>query len=286
MKYIQPGAWVLALWLFLGAGVLAQTAKFGDEIYQPIRGQMGRDVMWMPTAQDHVMKLLNAAKVSATDRVYDLGAGDGIIPIVAATQFGAKSVGIEYNLKLVELARRNAQRAGVGDKVNFVQGDIFVEDFSSATVVTLYLLPELNFQLRPTLLKMKPGTRVVSNEFDMSDWQPDLSIQTGRSKGYLWIVPAEVAGTWSLQGLAGMATATLDLSQRFQKIGGYITLDQQQHTLLGAELSGDRLSVHFVDGKQVTHSLKAKVNGSLLEGELQAGDMNASTNQSIKGRLR
>lgn len=286
MKYIQPGAWVLALWLFLGAGVLAQTAKFGDEIYQPIRGQMGRDVMWMPTAQDHVMKLLNAAKVSATDRVYDLGAGDGIIPIVAATQFGAKSVGIEYNLKLVELARRNAQRAGVGDKVNFVQGDIFVEDFSSATVVTLYLLPELNFQLRPTLLKMKPGTRVVSNEFDMSDWQPDLSIQTGRSKGYLWIVPAEVAGTWSLQGLAGMATATLDLSQRFQKIGGYITLDQQQHTLLGAELSGDRLSVHFVDGKQVTHSLKAKVNGSLLEGELQAGDMNASTNQPIKGRLR
>lgn len=286
MKYIQPGACVLALWLLMGADAHAQATKFGDEIYQPIRGQMGRDVMWMPTAQDHVMNLLNAAKVTASDRVYDLGAGDGIIPIVAATQFGAKSVGIEYNLKLVELARRNAQRANVGDKVNFIHGDIFAEDFSPASVVTLYLLPELNFQLRPTLLKMKPGTRVVSNEFDMSDWQPDLSIQSERAKGYLWIVPAEVAGTWVLQGLAGVATATLQLSQRFQKIGGYITLGQQQHTLLGAELSGDRLSVHFVDDKQVTHSLKAKVNDSVLEGELQAGDISASTNQPIKGRLR
>ena len=153
-------------------------------------------------------------------------------------------------------------------------------------MVTLYLLPELNFQLRPTLLKMKPGTRVVSNEFDMSDWQPDLSIQSERAKGYLWIVPATVAGTWVLQGLPGVATATLQLSQRFQKIGGYITLGQQQHTLLGAELSGDRLNVHFVDDKQVTHSLKAKVNASVLEGELLAGDMNASTHQPIKGRLQ
>ncbi len=276
----------MALWLLMGAGAQAQTTKFGDEIYQPIRGQMGRDVMWMPTAQDHVMNLLNAAKVTASDRVYDLGAGDGIIPIVAATQFGAKSVGIEYNLKLVELARRNAQRANVGDKVSFVHGDIFVEDFSQATVVTLYLLPELNFQLRPTLLKMKPGTRVVSNEFDMSDWQPDLFIQSERAKGYLWIVPAEVAGTWILQGLAGVTNTTLHLSQRFQKIGGHITLGQEQLTLLGAELSGDRLSLHFVDGKQVTHSLKARVSGGVMEGELLAGDLNSSTNQPIKGRLR
>lgn len=286
MKYVQSIIGVFALWLFLGAGVFAQTTKFGDDIYQPIRGQMGRDVMWMPTAQDHVMNLLNAAKVTAKDQVYDLGAGDGIIPIMAATQFAAKAVGIEYNLKLVELARRNAQRTGVGDKVNFVHGDIFAEDFSAATVVTLYLLPELNFQLRPTLLKMKPGTRVVSNEFDMADWQPDLSIQSERAKGYLWIVPAEVAGTWSLQGLPGVATsASLQLSQRFQKIGGHITLGPHQHPLLGAELEGDRLSFHFVDGNQVLHSLKARVSGAELEGEVQSGGISAIS-QSVKASLR
>lgn len=244
--------------------------------------------MWLPTAQDHVMNLLNAAKVTANDRAYDLGSGDGIIPILAATQFGATAVGIEYNLKLVELARRNAQRASVGDKVSFVHGDIFVEDFSPATVVTLYLLPELNLQLRPTLLKMKPGTRVVSNEFDMADWQPDLGITSERAKGYLWTVSAEVAGTWALQGLPGVAGASLQLSQRFQKIGGYITLGQQQHTLLGAELEGDRLSFHFVDGQQVLHSLKVRVSGNVLEGEVQAqpGGLAASTSLPIKASLR
>ncbi len=289
MKTFQTGARILALWLFLGAGVFAQTTKFGDEIYQPIRGQMGRDVMWMPTAQDHVMNLLNAAKVTPNDRVYDLGAGDGIIPIVAATQFGAKAVGIEYNLKLVELARRNAQRAGASDKVSFVHGDIFVEDFSPASVVTLYLLPELNLQLRPILLKMKPGTRVVSNEFDMADWQPDLSITSERAKGYLWTVPAPVAGTWTLQGLPGAASATLQLSQRFQKIGGQITLGQQQHTLLGAQLEGDRLSFHFVDAQQLLHSVKAKVTGGALEGEVQAEGLAATGTSSglrVKGSLR
>ncbi|MFZ2738705.1 MAG: methyltransferase domain-containing protein [Burkholderiaceae bacterium] len=267
MKFIQRAAWILFLGLSLGTPALAQAPKFGDEIYQPIRGQMGRDVMWLPTAQEHAINLLKAAKVSANDLVYDLGAGDGIITIIAATEFGAKAVGIEYNPKLADLARRNAQRVGVADKVNIITGDIFVEKFSAASVVTLYLLPELNLELRPLLLKMKAGTRVVSNEFDMEEWQPDQTITTQRAKGFLWIVPADVAGIWSLQGLSGLGSVSLHLSQRFQKIGGQIFLGQQSYSLLGAQLMGDSLGFQFVDDKQRLYTVKASVQGGVMVGE-------------------
>ena len=271
MKFIQLAARVLSfglsLSLSLGSSALAQAPQFGDEIYKPIRGQMGRDVMWLPTAQEHVINLLKAAKVTANDLVYDLGAGDGIITITAATEFGARSVGIEYHPKLAELARRNAQRVGVADKVNIITGDIFVENFSAASVVTLYLLPELNLELRPLLLKMKPGTRVLSNEFDMEEWQPDQTITTQRAKGYLWIVPADVAGSWSLQGLSGPGSVTLRLSQRFQKIEGQITQGQQSYSLLGAQLMGEDIGFQFVDDKQRLHRVKASVQGGVMVGE-------------------
>ena len=176
-----------------------------DDGYKPAKGQVGKDVMWLPTPQDMVDKLLTVAEVTPQDIVYDLGAGDGVISITAAKRFGARSVGIEYDQKMADFARKNTQLAGVADKVKIIRGDIFVEDFTEATVVTLYLLPELNFQLRPTLMKMKPGTRIVSNTFDMQEWTPDQTVSSGDTPGYLWIIPAPVAGEWEFTPLDGSA---------------------------------------------------------------------------------
>ncbi len=167
----------------------------GDDTYRPRVGQHGKDVMWVPTLDPLVLPMLEAAQVTADDVVYDLGSGDGKIPIWAARRFGARAVGIEYNPDLVALARRNVERAGVSDRVRIIHGDIFVEDFSSATVLTLFLGAELNQRLRPIIAKMRPGTRVVSNLFDMGDWEPDRVIRLpDQNPIYLWVVPARVDG--------------------------------------------------------------------------------------------
>src|SRR5688500_1721551 len=130
--------------------------------FKPSTGQPGKDVVWVPTNDGLVTKMLEMAEVKSSDLVYDLGAGDGKIAIAAAKQFGAKAVGVEYDPDMAKLAQCFVRAEGVTEKVKILQGDIFETDFSSATVVTLYLLPELNLKLRPTILKMKPGTRVVS----------------------------------------------------------------------------------------------------------------------------
>ena len=148
-------------------------------------------------------RMLEAVKATKDDLVYDLGAGDGKIPIAAAKEYGAKAVGIEYNPEMAEFARRNVKRAGVDNLVNIITGDIFVEDFSKATVVTMYLLPQLNVKLRPTILKMKPGTRVTSHQFDMGDWEPDQHLKIETRDAYVWIVPAAVGGEWALKDEGG-----------------------------------------------------------------------------------
>ena len=174
--------------------VHAQTKpEHGDEVYQPQVGQAGKDVVWVPTPDALVTRMLTSARVTKDDLVYDLGSGDGKIPIAAAKQFGAKSVGIEYNADMAELARRNVKRAGVDNMVNIITGDIFKEDFSRATVVTMYLLPDLNLKLRPIILKMKPGTRVTSHQFHMGDWEPKekatVPVNGIDHTVYFWVVP-------------------------------------------------------------------------------------------------
>ena len=190
-----------AVLFFTLAGLAGLTGLTGcaapgpaDDGFRPVLRQPGKDVMWLPTSQDMVNKLLAVAEVTSKDIVYDLGAGDGVIPITAAKRFGSRAVGIEYDQKLADFARRNTQLSGVADKVKIIKGDIFVEDFSEATVVTMYLLPELNLQLRPTLMKMRPGTRIVSNTFDMMEWTPDQTVLSGETRGFLWVVPAPVEG--------------------------------------------------------------------------------------------
>ena len=260
----------LSTFIFVSCSVflLQACSVLQSETYVPKRGQMGKDVMWLPTSDDLVFKMLDAAQVGPQDELVDLGAGDGKIPIAAARQFGARAWGIEYNKDLAALAQRNAQRAGVAERVRIVHGDIFKEDFSKATVVTMYLLEELNAQLRPTILAMKPGTRVLSNTFSMGDWEPDQVIRVSNGTGYFWTVPANVAGLWTLSGLDENGNATLKLEQSFQRLGGSLTLQGKTQNLLGARIEGSVLHFSFINADGLLKAVKVFVNGQLLSGEL------------------
>ena len=260
----------LSTFIFVSFAVcwLQACSVLQPETYVPQRGQMGKDVMWLPTSDDLVLKMLDAAKVGPNDDLVDLGAGDGKIPIAAARQFGARAWGIEYNKDLAALAQRNAQRAGVAERVRIVHGDIFKEDFSKATVVTMYLLEELNAQLRPTILAMKPGTRVLSNTFSMGDWEPDQVIRVTNGTGYFWTVPANVAGLWTLSGLDEKGNATLKLDQNFQRVGGTLTLQGKTQNLLGARMEGSAFHFSFINADGLLKAVKVLVNDQVLSGEV------------------
>ena len=240
-----------------------------DSSYTPSPGQAGKDVIWLPTGTELVRLMLKTANVTSKDLVYDLGAGDGKIAIAAAKEFGAKAVGIEFNPDMAAFAQRNAIQSGVGHLVNIIRGDIFVEDFSKATVVTLYLLPDLNMQLRPTILKMKPGTRVVSHAFSMGDWEADKEIEAD-AKAYYWVVPANVAGEWSLDGIE-LKNATLTLAQRFQRIGGNIKIGNKSQPILNPQLEGKNLRFSYLDLNNNLITVRAEVNGSEFKGEDKGG---------------
>ena len=246
----------------------AQVKPAGDEAYQPTPGQAGKDVVWIPTPDALVIRMLGAVKTAKDDLVYDLGSGDGKIPIAAAKEYGAKAVGIEYNPEMAELARRNVKRAGVEHLVNIITGDIFVEDFSKATVVTMYLLPALNLKLRPIILGMKPGTRVTSHQFDMGDWEPDQHLKVETSDAYVWIVPATVGGEWALKDDRDSFSGTLNLVQRYQRLGGTLALGGKTQPLLGAWMDGDKLGFSFIDSENNLRSARMSVVGSGMTGTL------------------
>ena len=255
----------LALALASPSAVIAQA----DEAWRPQRGQTGKDVMWLPTPDELAVRLLEVARVGPNDLVYDLGAGDGKIAIAAAQRHGARAVGIEYNARLAAFAQREVERAGVGDRVRIIQGDLFQTDFSSATVLTLYLLDELNQQLRPRVLSMKPGTRVVSNSFAMGDWEPDHVVRVGTQVGYYWLVPANVAGEWIVEGLAETSgPAKLSFVQRYQRLAGTITIDGRTLPLLSPAIEGDRLSLRYVDASNLLKAVRLTVHADRLEGEM------------------
>ena len=236
----------------------------GDDKYQPRVGQEGKDVVWVPTTNELLAIMLRTAKVNSTDLVYDLGSGDGRIAIAAAKDFGARAIGIEFNPEMAQLAQRNVDRSGVGDRVKIINGDIFVEDFSKATVVTMYLLPELNIALRPTILKMKPGTRVTSHAFNMGDWEADVEIDSP-AKAFYWVVPAQVAGEWVISGMESGKTI-LKLSQHYQKIGGTLQVGNELQPLLNPKLDGATLSFTYLDRDKTSHFVMMSVNNNELKG--------------------
>jgi 2-polyprenyl-3-methyl-5-hydroxy-6-metoxy-1,4-benzoquinol methylase len=237
--------------------------------YKPKVGQEGKDVIWVPTPEGLIDKMLEAAKVSDKDTLFDLGAGDGIIAITATRKYGAKSVGIEYNPEMAQFARRKVAEAGLTDKVKIITGDIFQEDFSSATVVTLYLMPHLNIKLRPILLKMKPGTRVVSNTFNMGDWEPDETVLDQHWRAHIWVVPAQIEGAWVMKGMEG-GPLRLNISQSYQNIGGTLIRGGQTLDLLGAKLRGDEVKFQYITPDRKVHAFSGRLEGRRLTGTVVA----------------
>jgi len=236
--------------------------------FEPQVGQAGKDVIWVPTPDDVVERMLTMAQVTPNDFVWDLGAGDGKIAIMAARKFGARATGIEYNPEMVKHANANAQKAGVHGtgpgKVTIRHGDIFATDFSQATVVTLYLLPALNMKLRPQLLSMRPGTRISSHSFSMEDWEADEISNVDGRRAYFWIVPANVLGSWNLE--AGGQRLEMSLDQTFQKIKGTVTLGPVQAGLRDTHLRGTAITFAFVDQNGVRRDFGGRVQGGRMEG--------------------
>jgi hypothetical protein len=255
-KHVMISVCILAC----AVGVWAQT-QAPPRPFEPTVGQAGKDVVWVPSPEALVGKMLDMAKVTPQDLVMDLGSGDGRTVIMAAKR-GATAIGVEYNPELVTLSRTNAQTAGVTGKTTFVQADLFQTDLSKPTVITMFLLPSINIKLRPTLLNLKPGTRIVSNTFDMEDWQPDETAALGPEgctswcKAMLWIVPAKAAGRWKT------SQGELTIVQKFQMVSG--TLGSMP---INGKLVGDQIT--FTAGST---QYTGRVNGNAIQG----GNLNAT----------
>jgi precorrin-6B methylase 2 len=250
----------LALWCAAAAALTQQ------QTFQPTVGQAGKDVIWVPTSSELVAAMLEMAKVDKDDVLMDLGSGDGRI-VIAAAKLGATAIGIEYDRPMVELSRSNAQKEGVAGKATFLQGDIFQADFSKATVITMYLLPDLNLKLRPKILEMKPGTRVVSHAFTMENWHWDQMAIVEGSNAYFWVVPAKVEGTWTWQGQEG--AVELLLQQTFQKIEGTLSSGGRNLPIKKAKLEGPHIAFSVGENQASTREYSGTVTGNSIAGAMK-----------------
>ena len=256
-RYAARLAVLSAFVLALASAANAQQPQ--TKPFEPYSGQPGKDVVWVPTPEVLVEKMLDMAKITPQDFHMDLGSGDGRT-VIAAAKRGARSMGIEYNPDMVDLSKKNAASAGVSERATFTKADLFETDFSKANVITLFLLPSINIRLRPQILNMRPGTRIVSNTFTMEDWQPDQSETVSNCTSWctalLWIVPAKVDGTWQL------GTNNLTLMQEFQNFTGSLGSNPiSQGKLNGADIS-------FMVGKQ---TYTGKVDGNTMSGTISGG---------------
>ncbi len=263
----------LALSFALVTGIAsAQTAAPAEsKDYAPQVGQSGKDVVWVPTPDGLVDRMLRMARVGPKDYVIDLGSGDGRTVIAAAQKYGARAMGIEYNPDMVSLSIKNAEKAGLGDKVKFVKADIFETDFGDATVITMYLLPTLNVRLRPKLLDMRPGTRIVSHAFNMEDWQPDQTATVDGRDAFLWIVPAKVGGSWKLSAPAGNGEESwqIALDQQYQKLGGKAQSGGKSFDILDGRMTGPAVKFTFTDANGVKRTFDGRARGDRMEGTTQ-----------------
>lgn len=227
--------------------------------FVPQVGQRGKDVVWVPTPQELVDKMLEIAQVTPADFVIDLGSGDGRT-VISAAKLGARALGIEYNPDMVALSKENALKAGVSDRAEFREADLYATDLSQATVITMFLLPEINLKLRPALLDLKPGTRIVSNTFTMGEWEEDFKVTTDENwnswnTAYLWIIPAKVNGVWKL------GNDQLELTQEYQMVRGTLKSGGKIAVVNDGRLKGDGITF-TVNGEKYT----GKVNGNSMSG--------------------
>lgn len=250
----------------------------GAPSFTPHTGQPGKDVIWVPTPDRIVTRMLQLAGLTARDTLFDLGSGDGKIVIAAAREFGARGTGVEFNPDMVALSIRRAAAAGVSDRARFVRGDIFETDFSSATVVTMYLLPQLNMRLRPTLMAMKPGTRVVSHEFGLGDWEPDETTRFGHQSTHLWIVPANAGGEWSVHvpQAKEVLSASLKIEQTFQRIRGTLVFGGIETSIREAQVSGTRIRFAFTDTDGALRQVDARIEPNEMVGTIAVASRRAA----------
>ncbi len=239
------------------------------------------DVPFVPTPYVVIEEMLRLANVTAQDFVMDLGSGDGRVLITAAKKFGARGTGVDLDGDLVAESIEAAAAAGVADRVRFLQQDLFKTDISQATVITMYLLPGVMMRLRPNLLNLKPGTRLVSHDFRLEDWNPDATTQI-RKNAFLWIVPANVAGKWemkfTLPGTGPSATTqaiSLELRQKYQEVDGFARFNGRHAQIWESRLSGDRLSFVMVDDRdrdnEASLYFEGRVSGDVIEGSFRRG---------------
>jgi hypothetical protein len=234
----------------------------------PQVGQEGKDVVWVPTPDRLIERMLQMADAGSRDVVVDLGSGDGRIPIAAAKKFGARSLGIEYEADLVQLSILSAAREGVAERVRFLRQDLFQTDLSQATVVTLYTSPAIMLALRPRLLGLKAGTRVVSHQFTLGDWEADEQAIVERTSAYLWVVPAKAEGKWELR--LGGAIYELQLQQAYQMLHGSAEHQGKRSPVIAARLRGEDIRFVFVDGNGDPRSFSGRVAGDAMQGASRA----------------
>jgi len=252
-SFVNRALFVLLL-IGINVGLFAQEQSQSTG-FIPQVGQAGKDVIWVPTPDELVNKMLEIAAVTSKDFLIDLGSGDGRT-VIAAAKLGARAIGIEYNPDMVELSIKNAEKAGVSDKAKFLQEDLFEFDLSEATVITMFLLPDINLRLRPRLLDLKPGTRIVSNTFTMGEWEPDFEVTIDESlnswyTALMWIVPAKVEGKWKLEG------GELTIRQDFQMLYGTFKSDKKTSTINTGRLNGNEITFS-IDGATYTGNVNGK----------------------------
>jgi hypothetical protein len=270
-----------ARWLKLASLALMLAAPAGQ-------AQEGRgDVVYVPTPQVVVDAMLKMAKVGAGDFVIDLGSGDGRIVITAAKRYGARGFGVDLDTYLLKIANSNAQKEGVADRARFIEQNLFETDLSQATVITSYLLPDINEQLLPKLLALKPGTRVVAHDYTIGDWDPDddetlivpekVVGDPGKSYIFLWIVPARVAGRWESQVMAGgeLLPWQFSFEQHFQFVHGTARVGSREVKVPQFRMAGEQVAFKVevpAAGKAVTYQFRGRVKGDAIEGTVTVGD--------------
>ena len=256
---------IIIFFSFLTGGLFAQQqSQSATSEFVPHSGQAGKDVIWVPTPYDLVDKMLELAQVTAKDYVIDLGSGDGRT-VIAAAKLGARAVGIEFNPEMVKLSEKNAKEAGVAEKTKFMKADLFETDLSEATVITMFLLPDINRKLRPKLLDLKPGTRIVSNTFSMGEWEADSEARTDNknnswSTALMWIIPAKVEGTWNLPD------GELVMHQDFQKVTGELKNGTKSAVISEGKLTGDVIKFKINDAVYSGRVNENTITGTMLNG--------------------
>ena len=248
--------------LFTSVAAAQQPQAPAAEPFVPRSGMPGKDVVWVPSPQATVEKMIDVAKITSNDFVIDLGSGDGR-NVIAAAKRGARALGVEYNPDMVALSQRLAKEAGVADRAQFVQGDMYEADISKATAMVLFLLPVNLNKLAPKFLDLAPGSRIVGNTFGIDGWEPDYRTTVAEGSDcsswceiLLWIVPAKAAGTWALAN-----GSTLTLTQEFQAVQGTLTIDGKAQTISAGKLNGEEIT--FVAGGL---NYKGIVKGNRIEG--------------------